>query len=68
MIGAVEFMKKWHDYCRKRESCDNCKLRDACRGSMNVIHEQDILTLLALVMGGDDVEVKEHVCLPHRSE
>ena len=65
MIGAVEFMKKWHDYCRKRESCDYCKLRDACRGSMNVIHEQDILTLLALVMGGDDFETKEFIRPPY---
>ena len=65
MIGAVEFMKKWHDHCRKRESCDQCKLRDCCRGSMNVIHEQDILTLLALVMGGDDIETKEYVRPPY---
>ena len=67
MIGAVEFMKKWHDFCQKRESCDHCKLRDACRGSMSVIHEQDILTILALVMGGDDVETKEFIYPPYWS-
>ncbi len=53
MIGAVEFMKKWKATCTDQPgSCDPCHLKEYCRGAMAVLKEDDILGLLALVMGG----------------
>ena len=50
MIGAIEFMKRWHDECKSLTSCDYCRLRDKCKGSMARLTNTDIMDILTLVM------------------
>ena len=50
MIGAIEFMKRWHDECKALSSCDYCRLRDKCKGSMARLSNNDIMDILTLVM------------------
>ncbi len=50
MIGAIEFMKRWHDECKTLTSCDYCRLRDKCKGSMARLTNSDIMDILTLVM------------------
>ncbi len=50
MIGAIEFMKRWHDECKALTSCDYCRLRDKCKGSMARLTNSDIMDILTLVM------------------
>ena len=59
MIGAIDFMKRWKDTCREHASCDNCRLRDCCRGAMARITEANILSLISLTYGKKGVEVEE---------
>ena len=51
MVGAIDFMHKWYDECHELKSCDYCRLRDVCRGSMARLNPPDILQLVSLVMG-----------------
>ncbi len=59
MIGAIEFMKKWYDECHALTSCDSCRLRDYCRGSMARLNPPDIMDIISLVMckGGKNEKV-----------
>ena len=50
MIGAIDFMKRWHDECRTLTSCDDCRLRDDCKGSMAWLTDTNIMNILTLVM------------------
>lgn len=59
MIGAIEFMKRWKTICDEHSNtCDLCPISHDCRGSMGLLKEENILSLIALVMhpkGGVDV-------------
>ena len=55
MIGAIEFMKRWNDICNANpKTCDMCKLRDICHGSMGLLKEKDIIALISRVMRGGE--------------
>lgn len=59
MIGAIEFMKRWKKTCDAYKSCDNCLLRDSCRGAMARLTEKEILDIITMVMYHRDPEMKE---------
>ena len=50
MVGAVDFMQKWYEECHSLTSCDMCRLRDLCRGSMARLNPPAILDIISLVM------------------
>ena len=51
MLGAIDFMRDWYNECRNRESCDYCRLRDDCRGSMARLEPQNIRNIMDILSG-----------------
>lgn len=51
MVGAIEFMRAWHDECMQAKVCEECAINDKCYG-MDIMRMDDksINELIGMVM------------------
>lgn len=49
MIGAIEFMRAWRDFCKNYRECQECPAYKNCLGPERM-KDRDINKLLSIVM------------------
>ena len=49
MIGAIEFMSAWRDFCKKHPTCQECPAFNNCLATARM-QDGDIKKLISIVM------------------
>ena len=51
MVGAIDFLKAWHDVCKERENCHKCPVVKYCKCTViGDLTDKDIPELVRSVM------------------